>query len=64
MKLLLPLLALMMTAPAHALSIVSLHGGMVAPMATAPVDTAVIVTSLSLLAGVMIFRMMRRNKIK
>ena len=46
--------------PAHALSIVSLHGGMAVPTAFTAVDTAVIVGGLFALTGVVAFRLVNR----
>jgi hypothetical protein len=59
-KLLIPLLALA-AAPAHAISIVSLHGGMVAPMASSTVDTVLIITGVAVLATVAAFRFRKRK---
>jgi hypothetical protein len=51
--------ALVVSVPAHALSIVSLHGGMTAPIAVNSVDTAIILASVLALAAVIGFRVFR-----
>ena len=51
--------ALVMSAPAHALSIVSLHGGMTVPISPSSVDTALVVGSVLALAAAIGFRLFR-----
>jgi hypothetical protein len=58
-------IALVMTAPAHAISIISLHGAPTAsqgaPMASASVETVIVITSLITLAGVISYRVFKRK---
>jgi hypothetical protein len=54
------LAALLWAGPAHALSIVSLHGAMSAPMAAGPVDSVIVILGVLALAAVIGFRAMRR----
>ena len=52
--------ALVASAPAHALSIVSLHGGMTAPISPSSVDLTIVVGSVLALAAAIGFRVFRR----
>jgi hypothetical protein len=56
-KLLISAVALGMTAPAHALSIVSLHG---APASTGAVGTGTVIAALTVLVGVVAYRLLKR----
>ena len=49
--------ALVASVPAHALSIVSLHGGMTAPIAANSVDLTIVVGSVLALAAAIGFRL-------
>jgi hypothetical protein len=53
--------ALVVSVPAHALSIVSLHGGMSPPISASTVDAAIIVGSVLALAAVLGFRVFFRH---
>jgi hypothetical protein len=59
-NLLLAVAACVIVTPAHAMSIVSLHAGMAAPVASAPVDMAIIMASISALAATIGFRLVKR----
>lgn len=62
MKMLLAqMLGLVIAAPAHALSIVTLHGGMNVPMFGAGADMAVLILGVAALAAVVALRAHRRN---
>lgn len=60
-KLLVAASGLIAVSPVYAVSIVSLHGGMVAPMVSAPVDTAIVAGSVLMLAGVIGLRIRARK---
>ena len=56
-NLLIPAAALGVTAPAHALSIVSLHG---APFGTGGVGAMTVIAALTVLGGVVAYRLLKR----
>ena len=58
-SLLLSIAALAFATPAHALSIVSLHLGMTAPVSFSLVNLTVIAVSVASLSGVIAFRLRR-----
>lgn len=51
---------LAVSSPAYALSIVSLHGGMTAPISASSVDSAIVIGSVIALAAAIGFRLRRR----
>jgi hypothetical protein len=51
--------ALVVSAPAYALSIVSLHGGMTAPFSASSVDMGIVVGCVLALAAAIGFRVIR-----
>jgi hypothetical protein len=59
-RMLLALAAGAIATPAEALSIVSLHGGITAPMTLTAIDTAVVIVSVLALSGVVAFRLVNR----
>ncbi len=61
MKFLAPVVGVVVAAPAHAVSIVSLHGGMGVPMANPTGDVVLLLVGVATLAAVVAFRVLRRK---
>lgn len=62
MKCLASLIAVAFAAPVHAVSIVSLHGGMGVPMVNPGTDGILLSVGVAVLGAVVAFRLLKRGK--